>query len=146
MSEYIFRFPAAMPELTFEALTSRLRALCDREQCTSCYDEIGTTVQVRWIRSKNAIMIRLYGTTIAILSDDGSVQFPADDPHLTTTEWITRIVRDNGLGNRVWRIRRHASDGPGPEVQRGHAGLLVIDGDRDKPVHGRVWARNRADI
>lgn len=144
MGEFIFRFPAATPPMTFEALSARLRALCGEDRCTSCYDEIGTTVQVRWLnRNKGAVMVRLYCTTIAILSDDGSVQFPTDDPHQATTMWIERIVHDNGLGGRVGRIRRHAADGQGPPVARGYAGLLVINWDRARPVFGRVHMRSR---
>jgi hypothetical protein len=147
MTNFIFRFPADVPPMTFEALAARLRAVCNLDRCSSCYDTIGTTVQVRWnSRDHSAVLIRLYETTIAILGKDGSIQFPNDDPHKATTEWISKIVRDNGLGSGVCRIRRRKSDGPGPDVALGQAGLLVIDGDRSKPVHGRAWTVDRERI
>jgi hypothetical protein len=141
MSDFIFRFPAGTPPMTFDALAHLLDELCDVERCMSCYAQIGSTVQVRWhVRDRSAVAVRLYGTTIAILTADGTVRFPNDDPHLATTAWIGRIVRDNGLGGDVGRIRRRVADGPGPATSRGgHAGLLCIDFDRAKPVHGRAW-------
>ena len=143
MSPHPFYFPADTPEMTFTALAARLQAVCSRSQCMSCYATIGTTVQVRWrTTGRSSILVRLYETTIAILSWDGTIRFPNDDPHMTTTEWISKIIYDNGLGSRAWRIRRRASDPPGPEISRGRAGLLCIDGDRDKPVHGRPWLLN----
>jgi hypothetical protein len=147
MSEFLFRFPANTPEMTFDALAHRLDGLCDQEGCTSCYDQIGSTIQVRWYgRRRIGLMVRLYETTIAILGSDDTIKFPNDDPHKTTTEWISKIIHDNGLGRNAWRIRRHAADGPGPEVARGQAGLLCIDGDRGKPVHGRTWTVDRKRI
>ena len=144
MNEYIFRFPADTPPMTFDDLALRLEETCDQERCTSCYARIGTTVQVRWhTAGRSALLVRLYETTIAILEADGAIRFPNDDPHMATAEWISRIVRDNGLGSGVGRIRRRRADGPGPEGTRGMAGLLVIDGDRDKPVHGRAWTQDR---
>jgi hypothetical protein len=140
MNQYIFQFPAGTPPMTFDALAHMLDELCDVERCMSCYARIGSTVQVRWhVRNRSAVTVRLYETTIAILTADGTIRFPNDDPHMATTEWISKIIYDNGLGGRAWRIRRHAADGPGPEVARGRAGLLCIDGDRDKPVYGRAW-------
>jgi hypothetical protein len=144
---YIFRFPADTPPMTFEALAARLSALCDHANCLSDYVQIGTTVQLRWnSRDHSAILVRLYETTIVILAKDGTIRFPNDDPHKTTNEWISRIVRDNGLGSGVCRIRRRKSDGPGPAASLGQAGLLCIDGDRDKPVHGRTWTADRERI
>jgi len=145
MSPHPFYFPADTPEMTFTALAARLQAVCSRSQCMSYYATIGTTVQVRWrTTGRSSILVRLYETTIAILSWDGTIRFPNDDPHMTTTEWISKIIYDNGLGSRAWRIRRRASDPPGPEISRGRAGLLCIDGDRDKPVHGRPWCSTRS--
>lgn len=142
MNDYLLRFPADTPPMTFEALAARLRVVCGRERCMSCPAKIGSTVTLRWHTSdRSAVMVRLYQTTIAILTADGTVRFPNDDPHQATTAWIGRIVRDNGLGWRVGRIRRHAADSPGPATSRGYAGLLVIDWDRAKPVHGRAWTR-----
>lgn len=144
MNNFIFRFPADTPPMTFEALAARLRAVCDHERCLSCYDTIGTTVQIRWhTADRSSVMVRLYETTIAVLTDDDTIRFPNDDPHKTTTEWISKIVHDNGLGHGVCRIRRRKSDGPGPDASRGQAGLLVIDGDRNKPAHGRAWRQDR---
>jgi hypothetical protein len=146
-SEFIFCFPADMPEMTFEALAARLRAVCDRDRCTSCTSKIGSTVQIRWrTTGRSSILVRLYETTIAVLSWDGTVRFPNDDPHMATTQWISRIVYDNGLGSNVGRIRRRKADGPGPEMARGQAGLLTIDSNRDTPVHGRIWTVNRERI
>jgi hypothetical protein len=140
VNDYQFRWPADVPEMTFAALAARLSELCDRANCVSDYVPLGTTVQVRWhTRDHSSILVRLYDTTIAVLTSDDTIRFPNDDPHMATTAWIARIVRDNGLGHSVQRIRRRAGDGPGPEMSRGQAGLLVIDGDRDKPVHGRSW-------
>lgn len=147
MNEFIFRFPAGTPPMTFAALAARLSDLCDRANCLADIVRIGTTVELRWSgRNHSAVMVRLYSTTIAILTKDGTVEFPNDDPHLATTEWISKIIYDNGLGDRAWRIRRHASDGAGPEASRGRAGLLCIDGDRSKPVHGRVHLADRDRI
>jgi hypothetical protein len=146
VNHYLFRFPDDVPPMTFEALAARLRAICGHARCMSCYDTIGTTVQVRWhTADRSSVMVRLYDTTIAVLTDDGTIRFPNDDPHMATTEWISKIVRDNGLGSWVGRIRRRKADGPGPETSRGQAGLLVVDG-RDAPVHGRVWTVNRERI
>lgn len=146
---YVFTFPADTPPMTFEALAARLASLCDSANCLADCIEIGSTVQARWNgRSHDKILVRLYQTTIAILGKDGTIQFPNDDPHMTTTRWIERIVYDNGLGHRVGRIPRRVADGPGPELprSRGKAGLLVIDWDRSAPVHGRVWAVDRERI
>jgi hypothetical protein len=145
-SNFQFRFPADVPDLTFEPLAARLRAVCNLDRCTSCILEIGTTVLVRWGPRRESVLIRLYSTTIAVLGADGTVRFPNDDPHMATTEWISRIVRDNGLGGGAGRIRRRKSDGPGPEMARGQAGLLCIDWDRDKPVHGPVHLVDRERV
>jgi hypothetical protein len=148
MNDFLFRFPADTPEMTFNTLAARLRAVCNRDRCTSCIAKIGSTVTLRWhVRDKSAIQVQLYEVTIAILTGDGTIRFPNDDPHYSTTYWIERIVSDNGLGHRAGRIRRHAADGPGPETGRGgRAGLLAIDFDRDKPVHGRVWTAVREGV
>jgi hypothetical protein len=149
-TEFTFRWPADMPEMTFEALAARLAALCDHGNCMSDVVQIGSTVKIRWYdRAHTVIMIRLYDTTIAILGSDGTVRFPNDDPHLTTTRWIAKIIADNGLGNYASRIRRRKADGPGPEAARGQAGMLVIDWDRSKPVHGQVHlasSRHQPDL
>ena len=144
MNEFIFRFPTDMPPMTFEALAARLADLCDRGNCLADVAEIGSTVKLRWNgRDHSAVLVRLYSTTIAILGKDGTIRFPNDDPHMATREWISKIIHDNGLGRNAWRIPRRVSDGPGPEVKRGRAGLLCIDGDRGKPVHGPVYHMDR---
>lgn len=148
MQEFIFRFPADTPRLDFETLAGLLRdrwyPMADGEH----YATIGTTVRIRWHggteRSAHAalppaIWIELYGLRIAKVMP-GSVYFPGpDDPHVTTTEWIAKIVRDNRLGSGAFRVRRHKGDGEGPPVARGHAGLLTIDGDRERPVFGHAY-------
>lgn len=144
MTQYPFRLPVkGMPLMTFEVLAARLNKVCDHyrnPRCTSCTDKIGTTVTLRWhTPTRSALQVRLYDTTIAILTGSGAVKFPNDDPHMTTTEWISRIIADNGLGSGAGRIRRHKADGPGPEGPHGQAGLLCIDGNRENPVHDRLW-------
>src|ERR1700761_2430274 len=115
MSEYIFRFPADTPELTWEGLTGAT----DQAWALRGYRslEIGTTVKVRyWAPRPDAphcFVIRLYDTDIARVYCD-LVEFPAeDDGHQASREWLTRIVQDNGLGGNLWRIRRRKADGPG---------------------------------
>lgn len=141
MNDYIFRMPAGTPDLTFAGLAARLREVCDLPRCKACCLAIGTTVRVsRAGGRRDALDFSLYGTVIARISM-GTVYFPeTGDAHLATTEWLSRIVHDNGIGSRVWRIRRHAADGPGAPVARGYAGLLVIDGDRARPAEGYRYA------
>lgn len=139
MHEYIFRFPHDTPPMTYTALAARLRDRWYPDASGRHHAKIGATVTLRWhTADQSAVMVRLYETTIAILADDGTIRFPNDDPHYASTYWIEKIIADNGLGCRAGRIRRRKSDGPGPQVARGQAGLLCIDFDRDKPVHGRV--------
>lgn len=142
MTEFIFRFPADMPELSYRPLDAEIGKLCSQPNCRSCVLEIGTTVKVR--RLPLALEFRLYDTVIAYIYP-GCVEFSkTDDPHQATTEWLTRIVQDNGIGYGVGRIRRHKADGPGPETSRGRAGLLVIEWTRSRPVVGRTYPVDRA--
>jgi hypothetical protein len=139
MSNYIFRFPAGTPAMTYGGLMRYVSSHHGPDEVP-----IGKTVRVRIRRpggpGHEVIDVYLYGTRIARLTQHGAVTFGrTDDPHLATTEWVSRIVRDNGLGNRAWRIRRRKADGPGPQVRRGHAGLLTIDGDRRRPVFGHLY-------
>lgn len=135
MSNYIFRFPADVPKLTCESLNAYILARPSGAILLS--RAIGTTVTV--LQGEGFVWLKLYDTIIAAIFP-GQVSFsPHDDPHLATTAWIGKIVRDNGIGGTVWRERRHASDGEGPCVPRGHAGLLAIDGDRSRPVFGRTY-------
>jgi hypothetical protein len=147
----IFRFPADTPPMTFGNLAGRLD--CGKAGCTICTARIGTTVTLRWhTRDQSAVAVQLYDTTIAVLASDGTIRFPNDDAHKATGSWIERIVRDNGLGLAVFRIRRRASDGPGNESavydsrsgKWSGPGLLVIDGDRAKPAIGRIYRENPA--
>jgi hypothetical protein len=145
MGEYIFRFPANTPELTYETLSAKLAA------CEGAL-KIGTTVQV-WEDARGGVSVQLYDTVIARITPD-EVEFPGPDvPSQATTEWLARIIRDNGIDSGCWRVRRRKSDGPGPEVARGQAGLLVLasppEGRREVfgqsyPVNHEAVAEHRA--
>lgn len=138
--DYIFRFPAGAPDLDFTSLSAWLGLRHTRQA--------GTTVTVTYLAASAdeageiwgaRFEIMLYRTVIAWVYAD-RVYFPGpDDPHHATTAWISKIVRDNAIGGGVFRIRRHKTDGPGPRTPRGRAGLLVIGGNRDKPVPGRAY-------
>lgn len=147
MSNYIFTYPAGTPPMTFEELSARLNAVCNHyrnPRCTSCTARIGTTITLRWhTADRSSLAVILYETTIAVLTSDETVRFPNDDPHRATSMWIEKIVQDNGIGQYVGRVRRRKADGLGPELNRGRAGLHVIDWNRDKPVHGRVYLIDR---
>ena len=148
MNDYIFRMPEGTPKLTFEALSAQLDALCDRPRCTPCTLAVGTTVTICWHGAArgHAVAFQLYGLGIAVISQK-LVQFPVTgDAHIATTGWLAKIIRDNGLGSSAWRIRRHKADGPGTPAARGRAGLLCIDGDRDRPVEGHGYPVDHARI
>lgn len=135
MPGFIFRMPANVPDLTYESLDNWLGNNRTRA--------IGTTVSVRrniWPISGPAISIYLYGTGIArLLQRTHAVYFPAHgDTHMATGEWLGKIIRDNGIGNGVWRIRRRASD-PLTLGPRGFTGPLAVDGDRAQLVEGRTY-------
>jgi hypothetical protein len=90
MGAYVFRFPADMPELTFDGLKN--------------VTHIGGTVEV--IEYTEFLAIRLYATTIARLGR-GWVEFPErTDRHQATRMWLEQIVRDNRLGSTVYRNRK----------------------------------------
>jgi hypothetical protein len=114
MPEYLFRFPASMPELTYAGLGRT--------------DRIGRTVRVdHWPMTR---VLRLYGTVIARIYED-RVEFPVTgDQHQATREWLVRIVRDNGIGNTVWRDRR---------------GVLLVDGTKNRPVEGCTFKVTRRE-
>lgn len=145
-SNYIFRFPEGTPDLTFDDLAAWLGGRSGRA--------IGTTVVIAHMPATEtqfeSIDIELYGLVIArLMNKPGRVEFPsADDPHLATTEWISKVVRDNCVGSSVGRIRRSRKDPLGPPVARGRAGLLVIypPGDRSKQVFGQMYPVSRARI
>jgi hypothetical protein len=156
MHDFIFRFPADCPRLDFETLAELLRTRWYPMASGEHYAKIGTTVRVRWHggaeRSATAALppavnFELYDLRIARIMP-GAVYFPGpDDPHVTTTEWIARIIRDNRIGNGAGRVRRHKGDGEGPPIPRGgRAGLLTVDWDRNRPVFGHAYpARTRQE-
>lgn len=135
MTDYIFRFPASMPSLTYEALHAYI--LARPAGSIVPHRAIGTTVTV--LQGDGFVWLKLYDTTLAVIFPDRVEFTSTDDPHMATSAWLSKIVRDNRLGSTVWRIRRHAGDRPGPRVARGRAGLLAIDGDRSRPVTGRTY-------
>ncbi len=149
MNEYIFRMPADTPPLTFTALRER----CQRQNyANSGIGKIGTTVTLYHMAwpdrdgvAEEYIQFRLYGLMLARIYADRVEFTDTDDPHMATTAWLAQIVVDNHLGGGVFRIRRHAADGPGPQVPRGRAGLLAINGDRDKPVVGASYPVTRKE-
>jgi hypothetical protein len=131
---YIFRFPANVPELTFEALSPLVTAACGSyPKCQSCHLMIGATVTVRWNRAGDALIIRLYETDLAWVYADHVAFNAHGDVHMSTREWLAAIVRDNGVGVNPWRVRRRKSDGPGL------GGVLCLGGDRDKPLEGHSY-------
>lgn len=135
MGQYIFRFPAGVPKLTYEALETYVLATPMGRM--NVRRDIGTTVTVTL--EHDSARVRLYGYTLAVLRSHQVAFNSTDDPHMSTSAWLSKIIRDNGIGGLAWRIRRHASDGEGPCVPRGHAGLLTIDGDRNRPVFGNTY-------
>lgn len=137
MGGYVFRMPASTPRLTF----SRLKAITDNYGA----GRIGKTVTIQEsVRSlsgegEHYILFQLYELPIARIFRDRVEFAGTDDPHMATTAWLGKIIRDNGIGAGVWRVRRFASDPEGPCVPRGHAGLLTIDGDRSRLVFGQAY-------
>jgi hypothetical protein len=132
-----FRMPADMPRLDYAGLTAWLDGETTRR--------LGRTVVIRKYGTapKNppppVIGFYLYGTAIAFIRPD-RVTFPeTGDTHLATAGWLTQIVRDNGIGTLVSRCPRRKQDGPGPETSRGRAGILLIDGSRDRPLEGFAY-------
>jgi hypothetical protein len=134
MGEYIFRFPADMPELTYDGLTAYIGdGFASRK--------IGTTVTAEKSGS-GYVRVQLYDTVIALVYFD-RVRFPGPDhPSQATTAWLARIIQDNGIDSGCWRVRRRKADGPGPYVARGRAGLLVLAGsafDQRREVFGQSY-------
>lgn len=134
MGQYIFRWSANVPQLSYAGLRRYL------DEKDAGRREIGSTVEVRAI--PGAVIFRLYELDLAIISGAPMhVKFTqADDPREATKHWLSRIVQDNDLGHGVSRVRRRKSDGPGPRHGHGEAGVLVIDGNRDKPVIGQTYS------
>lgn len=137
MSEFIFRFPADTPKLDYNGLSHYIH---DRFGDRAGSGSIGTTVTITHrTRDREAgITFILYGTTIAVIRP-GRAEFPfTTDAHMATAEWIGRIVRDNGIGGGVFRMRRRAADPliPGPH---GYVSPLLVDGNYDRPVNGYAY-------
>lgn len=90
-----YEIPASTPDMTFESLEAYIR-----RGRHGWHRRIGSVVSIE--RTARAVEVRLYATLIAILYDDGQVYFPGyvDDwwDTETTKVWLTRIMRDNGLG------------------------------------------------
>jgi hypothetical protein len=86
MPDYIFRFPADTPPLTYDGLKSRRR--------------IGTTVTIHHF--PGSAVLELYDTPLAVIYLDRVEFTKHGDRHMTTTEWLYRIVTDNGLGSAVF--------------------------------------------
>lgn len=146
MNEYIFRMPRDVPEMTYEGLDAYLGKHPS--------GRIGTTVTVAYHGSRRhlaaalppAITVTLYQTRIARVMP-GMVYFcPTGDAHQATHAWISRIIADNGIGGMAWRIRRQRHDPPGTPVARGRAGLLTVDGIRERPVEGHAFNVDRERI
>jgi hypothetical protein len=109
---YVFRFPSNMPKLTFDGLADVQR--------------IGTTVEV--LQFTEYRILKLYGLKLAYIFRS-FVEFPeTGDHHQATREWLQQIVRDNGIGDVVFRD---------------HNGQLVIDGQW--PLEGHIRMVNRRD-
>lgn len=147
MNEFIFRMPAGTPEMTYEGL----RAYMDSRSKSwfpyansGRYWKVGSTITLTQMNPHSVsqggphIDVRLYGLLVARVYPD-RVEFPVHkDAHMATTEWLAKIVRDNGIGASVGRIRRIKSDPlvPGP---RGYCGPLAINWDRDTLVEGHTY-------
>lgn len=145
--EYIFRFPAGTPELTFETLNAKVHEACGKFwRCSSCSLRIGTTVTVRWAAHADALIVRLYDLDIAWIYADRVAFTATDDPHMATTEWLAKIVKDNGIASGIWRVRRRKADGQGPATSRGYAGLLILGGEGRRPVHGHSYPVDHARV
>jgi len=103
MGEYIFRFPADTPPLTYAELSARI----ERQSQNHAYatGTIGTTVKI--YRSNNHdgepyVALYLYGLELANIYA-GRVEFTEHgDRHTATTEWLARICYDNGIRRLVY--------------------------------------------
>lgn len=96
-SEYIFRFPADTPPLTYAALSERCTA--DRP------GRIGTTVALYpCINHDGAeyVALYLYGLELANIYADRVDFTEHGDRHMATTEWLARIAADNGIRGGVY--------------------------------------------
>lgn len=121
MPEYIFRFPADTPPLTYADLDAR----CTRQNHADAGGgKIGTTVTLwRDVSDIGEPCVRfyLYDTELARIYP-ARVEFTEHgDRHMATTYWLGRIVTDNGIGVAVWTdhfvryvIRPAGGDGRAP--------------------------------
>lgn len=127
MGQYIFRFPKGTPELTYAGLWLYLRGKRGRRDETS--RKIGTTVTVTKKPGEKRLLFWLYDLLIADIGEGDVTFLPmGDDGHMTTTEWIAAIARHNGIAGATGRRRRLKSDGLGPYIARGMAGVLIFYG------------------
>lgn len=141
MSEFIFRMPEGTPEMTYEGLSAYMDSQPEVPYANGGYfTEIGSTVTLTAMNPRGGprIDVRLYGLLIASIYAN-QVEFPVHkDAHMATGEWLGKIVRDNGIGTSVGRIRRQKADPliPGP---RGYCGPLAINWSRDTLVEGHTY-------
>src|SRR4249920_2726961 len=134
---HAFSWPAGMPRLTFEGLGGWLEFEPERP--------LGRTIWVRRYgtgakeRLEPVISLELYGACIALFRA-GRVTFPeTGSTRIAATYWLSQVVADARIGGHVERVPRRKRDRPGPAGSRGEAGLLVIDGNRDRPVEGFAY-------
>lgn len=127
LPEYLYRFPRNVPRLTWEGLSAPaqddvrrfgLHAEIHRESATSC-------------------KVLLYGACIAVITPEGVYFTTHSTAHLKTDQWISRIIRDHGLGCQARRVRQR---------DNGVATILCIDGDRSRPVLGRFYSLQKEDM
>lgn len=122
--------PAQIPGLDHASLHAYIGGRAGRR--------IGTTVTVGRVLVDPGITFVLYETRLATIYPDRVDFDHHGDTHQLTSSWLGRIVRDNKLGAVVCRIRPR-SGFPG-------AGILTIDGDRDKPIEGRTYTTKSGEL
>jgi hypothetical protein len=144
MGNYLFRIPAGCPELTAEGLTAWMqRAYPGQDLRYGDHRMIGATVTVTYrgplpgrLPAENGFTFRLYDLDLAVITRTRISFTGTDDPHMATTYWVTQILHDNAIPKWVGRRRRRKSDGDGPMMARGMAGVLEAGA---KPVFGGVF-------
>jgi hypothetical protein len=141
MGVYVFRLPKDTPDMTYANLS---RLLWESQRTGQDPDiKVGTTVRISWLHhlpDYHVIVIWLYDLAIAHIREDSVTFMPkGDDGHKATNHWLSVIARHNGIAFGTGRIKRLKADGPGPEVARGQAGLLVLDWNRECPVVGKTY-------
>lgn len=100
---YIFKMPAVAYELkfTFEELESYLQ-----KGKAKFSRMVGSTLEVRQPFT-DTIHVKLYDTVIARIYRDGEVQISENInsfPRQATTEWVQKVISDNGLPGLVGRV------------------------------------------